>query len=381
MFAVLNQISYLQEFDVNFDPDKSQNFSKNDELIQPEVIGFLVMICSVDSLISDKNFANAANGLDTIISYNDQPIYSTLQDFQYIPENGTLISKSLTDAGYLYAFSDSDYEGWSICTAGKISDILGPVKTATLFTGISLLVLTFCALALGILLNRKKALEAREKEAHARELLARTELESLCEKINPHFLYNSLENISGMAFGSKPELVADTCDALGRLLRYSTRGSDNVTLDDELSYARNFFFVMAQRYNGNLTFIEQCSDEARAARVPKMLLQPLIENALKHGKLNLYPDGNVTINASFTDDRCLCIEVTNNGKLIEPEKCNELNILFNDKKSITSNTNHIGLATTCIRWMIMFGESATFSISRTENTTSVTMKGNVSQTL
>ena len=202
-----------------------------------------------------------------------------MQDFNYISENGTLMSDSLTDAGYLYAFSDSDYNGWSICTAGKTSDILGSVKTATLFTGISLLTLTFCALALGILLNRKKALEAR------------------------------------------------------------------------------------------------------AALVPKMLLQPLIENALKHGKLNLYPDGNVTINASFTDDRCLCIEVTNNGKLIEPEKCDELNLLFNNKKAITSNTDHIGLATTCIRWMIMFGEGAAFSIARTENTTSVTMKGISSRTL
>ncbi|KOS67827.1 hypothetical protein AEA09_04170 [Lysinibacillus contaminans] len=124
------------------------------------------------------------------------------------------------------------------------------------------------------LIDEKYEIELKQKEA---------ELYALQSQINPHFMYNTLENIAFMVEGGEQELVVDMVTNLGRMLRYSLGNKDQlVPLQKELRHADDYLMIQKARFEESLTYMIQVDPILKDKILPKFLLQPLIENALEH---------------------------------------------------------------------------------------------------
>lgn len=167
---------------------------------------------------------------------------------------------------------------------------------------------------------------SREAERRALELsvLARdSELEALRSQINPHFLFNSLNSIASLA-GSDPVKARAMCVALSGLLRKSLGlgGGDLIPLSEEISVAEDYLAVERVRFGERLSVVWSADDGTGLVRVPPLLLQPLIENAVIHGVAHLLEGGTISIGASREGKR-VRITITNPCDPDRPESSGE----------------------------------------------------------
>jgi hypothetical protein len=154
----------------------------------------------------------------------------------------------------------------------------------------------------------------RRAEQHSMELsiLAReAELRALRAQVNPHFLFNSLNSISSLV-SSDPVRAREMCVLLAEFFRKTLALGDKpgVTLEEELAVARAYLAIEAMRLGTRLAVEEGIDDPARACRVPPLLLQPLVENAIRHG-IATRPEGGVLRIEARTDGRRMRISVEN----------------------------------------------------------------------
>ncbi|WP_434748341.1 sensor histidine kinase [Paenibacillus amylolyticus] len=163
-------------------------------------------------------------------------------------------------------------------------------------------------------------LEIQEREA---------ELSALQSQMNPHFIYNTLESINMMAVRERHTEVSAMVTALGRLLRYTIDKADRmVTLREELAFVDSYVRIQQVRYNGELEMIYDMDEEVNDCLVPKLILQPLVENAICHGiegRLAGSGTGGMIWVSAVLFDQELLISVRDNGKGMEQEELDRLN--------------------------------------------------------
>ncbi|SHI32940.1 two-component system, sensor histidine kinase YesM [Dethiosulfatibacter aminovorans DSM 17477] len=124
------------------------------------------------------------------------------------------------------------------------------------------------------------------------------EINALYSQINPHFLYNTLDTIIWMAEFGESEKVIDITKSLASFFRLSlSKGDEMISLEDELNHAREYLFIQKQRYEDRLEYEFSVDEELLQMMVPKIILQPLVENAIYHGIRELEKGGKITISA------------------------------------------------------------------------------------
>ena len=153
----------------------------------------------------------------------------------------------------------------------------------------------------------------REREQHLRTLAGRAELRALRAQINPHFLFNALNAIAGL-IPDQPQLADETVEQLAQVFRYTLRKSEKewVRLDEEVEFAIAYLRVEQARFGARLRVDFEVDASAGAIQVPAMSIQPLIENAIKHGVSAVEGCGSVRLTA-HVDAGALQIEVFDNG--------------------------------------------------------------------
>jgi two-component system sensor histidine kinase YesM len=151
---------------------------------------------------------------------------------------------------------------------------------------------------------------------------------ALQNQINPHFLYNTLEAIRGDALCEGMDHIAAITEALATFFRYTISNMDNlVSLEEELGNAENYFAIQNYRFGDRIGMqvdIEPGSEAARDFLIPKLTLQPIIENAIIHGLEYQVGPGRVSVRI-FTDGQRLMIEVTDDGVGMSEAVLDEIN--------------------------------------------------------
>lgn len=148
----------------------------------------------------------------------------------------------------------------------------------------------------------------KTEERHKRTL----EFEVLQSQMNPHFLYNALDTIYWMAFAKQDEEISTMAHALGRYFRLSlNNGRDMITLQDELEQVSSYMTVQNIRYGNRISLHLDIAEASVHLFVPKLILQPLVENCILHG-FEEDNDGEIWITASVTAN-CLILTVRDNG--------------------------------------------------------------------
>lgn len=138
------------------------------------------------------------------------------------------------------------------------------------------------------------------------------EISSYRNQINPHFLYNTLECIRAMAFYYEVEDIADISASLSKMFRYSVKGSDFVTLEEEIVHVKEYARIIEFRFRGKIQVSVEAEEAVMGCRTLKMLLQPIVENAVHHGLEPKVEPGLVSIEIRLMDRR-LHFLITDNG--------------------------------------------------------------------
>lgn len=206
------------------------------------------------------------------------------------------------------------------------------------------------------------------------------QIKALQAQINPHFLFNTLETINWRAQMQGAPEISEMVMALSGILEANiSRDIKLITLKEELQYVKNYLLIMMRRYEDNLQIKWDLKPEALMLKVPQLLLQPIVENAIKHGVGEKRTKGVVLIRAFILEERII-VEVIDNGRGLSPEAVERLNHRFglplNRTDMIQNDPNSsIGMDNVNQRVKLHFGESYHISVSSKEGYfTKVTLK-------
>lgn len=151
---------------------------------------------------------------------------------------------------------------------------------------------------------------------------------ALQNQINPHFLYNTLEGIRSESLAAGLTPVAEMTEALSSFFRYTISAMDNlVTVEDELGNVETYFLIQQYRFGKRLHLLidipESDRSEILSYRLPKLILQPIVENSIIHGLERKVGDGTLRVRIEATATRLL-VTVSDDGLGMEPERLDEL---------------------------------------------------------
>ncbi len=183
---------------------------------------------------------------------------------------------------------------------------------------------------------------------------------ALQNQINPHFLYNALEAIRSDALLADCEDIAETTEALATFFRYTISNvQEYVTFSDELDNAENYFTIQRCRFGDKLEMeLEMENEDLLEARMPKLILQPLVENAVVHGLEGRMEHGTVHISIENSENT-LFLRVKDNGVGISEEQVALLNEEFAHGSPSSGDKKRGGIALRNVnsRIRLMFGEN------------------------
>jgi two-component system LytT family sensor kinase len=203
--------------------------------------------------------------------------------------------------------------------------------------------------------HQLKSVQLKQLQLEAN--LKESQLNTLKGQINPHFMFNSLNNIRGLML-EDVDLARNMLTNLSETLRYSLTKNDvnSIALEDELEMVENYMAISKIQFEDRLQFNKHIDQASLNILIPPMIIQMLVENALKHGISNLKNGGAVSLSTSIKENQ-LQIEVANSGTLQKSE-----------------NTTQLGLKNIKKRLELLYGQDATFTFKEFENQVVATIK-------
>ncbi len=196
-------------------------------------------------------------------------------------------------------------------------------------------------------------------------LLNETKLLALQSQINPHFLFNTLNMIhilESEALGYDHKIPNITLN-LSKLLRYAIESTDLVTLDTELKFTKLYISILQERYGNKLHVVYEISDASLPAKVPKLFIQPIIENAIFHGLAEKMDENSTLFLSCQTCGKTCIVTVRDNGIGMKPETLTQLRTILDDSVSFKGS---IGLKNIVTRMNLLYGEEFSIEIQSKE---------------
>ncbi|WP_315794372.1 sensor histidine kinase [Paenibacillus sp. BIC5C1] len=200
------------------------------------------------------------------------------------------------------------------------------------------------------------------------------QLKALQAQIHPHFLYNTLQSIGTLALQQQGQRVYVLLSSLSKMLRYSMRDQTRVTLNEEAEHARLYLELQKERFGDRLEVELDFAENTLRAEMPRMTLQPLIENYFKHGADVQPGKGRIRISSQRTPDDWIQIQLENNGPCIPEDKLSEIQrwlrpaSLSSESSQEPDETESIGLRNVMRRLQLNSppGYNATLTIGNLE---------------
>ena len=195
----------------------------------------------------------------------------------------------------------------------------------------------------------------KEEEQNVRKY----ELQALSSQINPHFLYNTLDTIVWMAEFNDSKRVVEVTKSLAKYFRLAlNQGHEQISLKDEIDHVRQYLFIQKQRYGEKLQYEIKELKQYDDYKIPKLILQPLVENAIYHGIKEMNRQGRIRVSVSENDTQ-LIVSIYDNGRgFVASETTNATLVRLGG----------VGLKNVDQRLQLQFGKSYHMEIKSEENT-------------
>ena len=353
------------------------------------------------STVGTKGYAFILDAKGNIVYHpQQQQLYNELQT-----ENISLIMDTDEDTvltgtgndGKLYSISRSEKTGWTVVDCTNVKELLSKsrqaqsvyVLTAIILVIVALLFSRFMARSITLPIQKlrdsmKKVQEGdfsvsdvvvdskneigsltksfdvmthrihelMEQNVHEQEEKRKSELKALQSQINPHFLYNTLDSIIWMAEGKKNEEVVLMTASLARLLRQSISNEDEVVpIANEVEYARGYLTIQKMRYKDKLEFQIEVDSSILYIPLIKLVLQPIIENAIYHG-LKYKESKGLLLVKGFMKDGNAVLQVIDDGVGMDEETLAHIY----DKHKVNYHSNGVGVYNVQKRLKLYYGE-------------------------
>lgn len=205
-------------------------------------------------------------------------------------------------------------------------------------------------------------------------------LKALEAEINPHFLYNALQAISTKALKNNNDDIVDMVDNLAMTLRYCISGKDVVHAREELKHIERYLALQKARFGNRMQVAYQWEDPLLELEIPKLSIQTLVENCIKHALEKVSTTITITIEAHVTPSHTV-ISVTDDGPGFSGERLeqvrNSLQIQWEDQggeDAVESDTESIGLKNLNTRLKLLYGEAAGLAITSDAGGTKMDMR-------
>ncbi|MDD3218749.1 MAG: sensor histidine kinase [Lachnospiraceae bacterium] len=195
-----------------------------------------------------------------------------------------------------------------------------------------------------------------EEIAQSRMLNKEMEVKALQAQINPHFLYNALDTINWMARKEDKEEICDMISAVSNLLRTSISNKENLfTVEKELNYVKDYIYIQQTRYRSRFETIFEIEEQMKSQLLPKLTIQPLVENAIVHS-VEISKAKTVLSIKAYHEKHDAWIEIRDNGVGMPKETAD--NLLKPPKDKVDVKAAHTGLGVYAVhqRLQYMFGE-------------------------
>lgn len=201
-----------------------------------------------------------------------------------------------------------------------------------------------------VMVERIKELVKKNKEEQ--EEKRKSEFKALQAQINPHFLYNTLDSIIWMAESNKSKEVIQMTSALSKLLRKSiSNQKETVTVAEEIEYVSEYLKIQQMRYHDKLTYEIAVDREIMNCSIAKLVLQPLVENAIYHGIKTKEGKGHITINGAVEDGNAV-LRIHDDGVGMDTET---LSHIFDGNKG--DSISKVGVSNVNSRLKLYYGEA------------------------
>ena len=207
----------------------------------------------------------------------------------------------------------------------------------------------------------------RQKEMEMRELYKDAQLKTLQAQINPHFLFNTLNAGAQLAMMEGADNTCTFIEKTDDFFRYNIQNQNKVTvLSEEITLVDNYMYIMKVRFADRLTYIKDIRCDRLDMPMPSMILQPLVENSIKHGISEMKSGGTITLRV-FRDNDILVIEVCDNGTGISPELREKLlhgTFQYDENAAdrLALPSVGIGMANVITRLRVFFNDDGIFDI-------------------
>ena len=209
--------------------------------------------------------------------------------------------------------------------------------------------------------SMNELIKTKQQELKSRKM-------ALQSQINPHFYYNSLSNIIVLAEEERTNEIQQMCRNLTSIMRYITDNTTpNIMMKDEIDYINRYLYCMKVRYQSNLEYLIMIPDEMMEISVPKLILQPLVENAIKYG-FTCSPPWKLVIKGSINDDGWR-IDVIDPGDGFTPESSEHIKALLKEAEDSAElpqmHIDGLGLVNVFLRWKYFCREQMIFEFGNT----------------
>ncbi len=217
---------------------------------------------------------------------------------------------------------------------------------------------------IGILQNSFNLMMERNQRLIKQEYQSKIEkreaqVRALQAQINPHFMNNTLQTIGGIALERNVSKIYDMTTSLSDIMRYSLNFTrEMVCLREEIHYLQEYLNIQNERFDNRIEFEVQVKKELMEYVVPKLILQPILENSLEHGLINKAGMWNIQLKAMLTTTNDLLLQISDNGIGLSKERLAQIKeILEEDAGNALKTSSHIGLGNVHSRIRLKYADS------------------------
>lgn len=210
--------------------------------------------------------------------------------------------------------------------------------------------------------SKLKALLHQEelKNQESQYLVKEAELQAMQSRINPHFLFNTLNMICQSAYTEHATTSAEMIESLAAMLHYFMENSaEPVEISDEIRYTRDYFHIQNLRFGGRVSFFVKCPPELESYKIPRLTIQPIVENAITHGVKDVLSEAMVAVTVRADGD-IITIMIKDTGKGMPREQLARIRESINSE-GIPKNEG-IGLHNVSQRLRLFYGAGAKLTI-------------------
>lgn len=372
-----------------------------------EIMGVLLMDIKHDIISrSIQNVKIGEKGFVFVIDPEDHVVYTPANPVTYrvetewLSDSASPVTAKIQDEKYQIRCETSDYTGWRVIGVFSEDEIMGPVNTLITILSVSLVLIIICILAISLRISRSITdpiieLGRLMSQAESGDLSVRfssqyedevsqlgdnfnhmleridqliqmvyreqtnkrmAELKVLQEQIKPHFLYNTLDTIIWMAREYNADDIVQLVGALTSMYRIGlSKGRDYISVEQEMVYVTSYLYIQKIRYGTKLNYRIEKDKALDHCQVPKLMLQPLVENAIYHGIKTKHGKGHMAIRSQAVDDKYMEFTVEDDGAGMTREKVEEITRLLNEPNDLEEKKS-FGLFYVEERMRIRYGD-------------------------